>query len=74
MVGVWPEVEPRAGVSAQRRGEAAEGVLRLGERDLFAMLGQRESGGETADPATDDDRVTQSATSLIASGIESVTG
>ena len=59
MVGVWPEVESCPGLAAKRGRETSEEVLRLDERDLLAVFRQREPGGETADPATDDDRVRQ---------------
>jgi len=60
---VRPEVEPCTSRPAQRRGEAAEEVLRFDERDLLAALGEREPGGESADAAADDDRMTQGETS-----------
>jgi len=63
VVGVRAEVEPRAGLASQRRREPAEKVLRLDERDLLAMLRERESRGEAADAAADDDRVGQGETS-----------
>ena len=59
MVGVRPEVETCASLTAQRGCEPAEEVLRLDERDLLAVLGQRESGGEAADATADDDCVGQ---------------
>jgi hypothetical protein len=61
---VWPEVEPRSGVPAQRRGKAAEEVLRLEDGDPLTALREREPGGEPADAAADDDRVTQRETSM----------
>ncbi len=63
MIRVRAEVEPRAGRPAERGGEAAEEVLRFDDRDLLAALGEREAGGEAADAAADDDRVTQVETS-----------
>lgn len=69
MIRVRPEVETRAGLTTQRRREPAEEGLRLDERDLFAVLGQRESGGEAADATADDDRVGQGETSEISRGI-----
>jgi len=60
---VRPEVEPCAGLAAQRGREPAEEVLRLDERDLLAVLGQRESGGQAANATADDDRVGQGETS-----------
>jgi hypothetical protein len=64
VIGVRPEVEARAGRAAQGRGEAAEEVLRLEDGDLLTALGEREPGGEPADAAADDDRVTQRETSV----------
>lgn len=63
MIRVRAEVEPRAGLAAQRRREAAEEILRFDERDLLAVLGERESRGKAADAAADDDRVGQGETS-----------
>ena len=63
MVRVWSEVEPGAGLAAQRGREPAEEVLRFDERDLLAALGQRESGSEAANATADDDRVGQGETS-----------
>ena len=63
MIGVRPEVEAGASFAAQRGGEPAEEVLRLDERDLLAVLRQREAGGEAADATADDDRVSQGETS-----------
>jgi len=56
---VRPEVEPGASLAAQRGREPAEEVLRFDERDLLAVLGQRESGGEAANATADDDCVGQ---------------
>ncbi len=58
-----PEIEARAGRPAKRRRQAAEEVLRFDDRDLLAALGEREPGGEAADAAADDDRMTQGETS-----------
>ena len=63
MIGVRPEIESRAGRPAERRREAPEEVLGLDDRDLLAALGEREPGGEAADSAAYDDRVTQGETS-----------
>ena len=59
MVGVRPEVEACSGIAAKRGRETSDEVLRLDESDLLAVFRQREPSGETADPATDDDRVRQ---------------
>jgi hypothetical protein len=63
VIGVRSEVEPRAGVAAQRAGQTADEVLRLDERDLLATLGEREAGGEAADAAANNYGVTQRGTS-----------
>jgi hypothetical protein len=64
VIRVWAEVEPGPGLAAQRRGEPADEVLRLDQRDLLAMFRERESRGEPADTAAYDDRVTQRDTSV----------
>ena len=64
MIGVRAEVEARSGGPAKRRGETAEEILGLEQGDLLTALGQREPGGEAADAAADDDRVTQGETSV----------
>ena len=69
MIGVRAEVEASARLAAQRRGETTEEVLRLDERDLLAVLGEREARGEAADAAAYDDRVGQSETSEFLRGI-----
>jgi hypothetical protein len=66
---VRPEVEPGTGLPAEGRRETAEEVLRLDERDLLAVLRERETCGEAADAAADDDRVGQSETSEISRGL-----
>jgi hypothetical protein len=63
VIGVRAEVEPRASRAAKRRRETAQEVLRLENGDLLAALGKGEPGGESADAAADDDRVTQGETS-----------
>src|SRR5258706_5670901 len=64
VIGVRAEVESRARRAAKRRGEAAEEVLRLEQGHPLTAFGQREPGGEAADAAADDDRVTQGETSV----------
>jgi hypothetical protein len=64
VIGVRAEVEARAGLAAQRRGQTAEEVLRLDQTDLLTVLRERESRGEPADTAAYDDRVTQRETSM----------
>ena len=62
-----PEVVAGAGRAAQRRRETAEEVLRLEDGDLLTTLGEGEPGGEAADAAADDDRVTQGDETSVAS-------
>jgi hypothetical protein len=69
VIRVRPEVEACAGLPAQRRGETADEVLRLDERDLLAVLREREARGEAADATADDDRVGQGETSEISRGL-----
>ena len=64
VIGVRPEVVPRAGLAAQGRRESAKKMLSLKKGDPLAVLGQGESGGKATDAATEDDGVTQEVTSL----------
>ena len=59
MVRVRTEVESRAGLAAEGRGEAAQEMLGFEERDLLAMFGEREPGGEPTDAAAEHDGMAQ---------------
>src|SRR5206468_7379504 len=64
VVGVGPEIVARARRAAQRRREPTEEVLRLEHSDLLTAFREREAGGESADAAADDDRMSQRETSM----------
>src|SRR5439155_622394 len=64
VVGVGPEILARARRAAQRRREPTEEVLRLEHSELLTAFREREAGGESADAAADDDRMSQRETSM----------
>jgi len=59
VIRVRAEIESRARFAAQGRGEAAQEVLSFEKRDLLAMFGEGEPGGEPADAAAEHDGVAQ---------------
>src|SRR5436309_4169335 len=64
VVRVGSEIVARARRAAQRRREPAEEVLRLEHSHLLTAFREREAGGESADAAADDDRMSQRETSM----------
>ena len=51
VVGMRPEVVPRPGLAAQRRGESTDEVLRFEDRHAVAVFRELEAGGEPTDAA-----------------------